>query len=151
WQGEGGRLSSVLVGVLLALGAGASYAVYTVASKELLDGRSPEAVVAVVFGLGALLLSPVLFMADLDWLVSGRGLAVALHLGILTVAVAYLLFARGLAQVRVATATTLTLAEPLTAATLGVVVLGERLGAAGWLGAGLLLGGLCVLFSTKDK
>ena len=42
-------------------------------------------------------------------------------------------------------AATLTLAEPVTAALLGVSLLGERLGGGGALGAALVLGGLLVL------
>ena len=50
-------------------------------------------------------------------------------------AVAYVLFGRGLLGVGVAAAGTSPLAEPATAAVLGVVVVGERFGgatAAGW-------------------
>ena len=60
-------------------------------------------------------------------------------------ALAYVLFARGLREVRVSEAATLTLAEPLTAALLGVSVLGEPLSGGGALGAALVLGGLLVL------
>ena len=43
-----------VLGVLLALGAGVSYATYTVGSKRMLDaGHAPEAVMARGFGLGA--------------------------------------------------------------------------------------------------
>jgi drug/metabolite transporter, DME family len=55
------------------------------------------------------------------------------------------LFAAGLRRVTVATAATVSLAEPLTAATLGVALLGERLTAAGLAGAALLVGGLALL------
>ena len=48
-----------LPGVVLALGTGASYAVFTLASKRLLDaGAAVERVMAGVFTLGALLLVP---------------------------------------------------------------------------------------------
>jgi DME family drug/metabolite transporter len=57
---------------------------------------------------------------------------------------AYVLFARGLAVVPVTSAATLSLAEPLTAGLLGVLVLGERLGVAALLGAVLMLGGLAL-------
>jgi DME family drug/metabolite transporter len=50
----------------------------------------------------------------------------------------------------VATAATLSLAEPLTAGTLGVVVLGERLTPLALTGVGLLLCGL-VLASVGSK
>ncbi len=48
-------------GVLLALSAGASYAGYTLAIKRLLPGNSSDAVIAVVFTLGGILLAPFLF------------------------------------------------------------------------------------------
>lgn len=141
----GSSLSVDVLGVLLALGAGASYAVYAVSSKGLLEGRAPDAVMAVVFSVGALLLSPLLLTADLGWLTHVRGMGAALHLGLVATAAAYALFARGLSAVPVATAVTLSLAEPLTAGTLGVLLLGERLTALATLGVGLLLGGLLLL------
>jgi DME family drug/metabolite transporter len=47
--------------------------------------------------------------------------------------------------VSAATAVTLTLAEPLTAAVLGVVVLDERLNQTAGFGCGLVLAGLLLL------
>ena len=55
--GAGGTLAADPLGVLLALGAGTSYASYTMAIKGLLPGRTPDAVMAVVFGIGAVLLA----------------------------------------------------------------------------------------------
>lgn len=132
-------------GVILALGAGTAYATYAVASKGLLENRAPDAVTAVVFTVAALLLSPLLAGADLDWLAEPRGAAVALHLGLGTTAAAYALFARGLRSVPVSTAVTLTLAEPLTAAALGILLLAERPSPAALTGMALLIGGLIVL------
>jgi DME family drug/metabolite transporter len=60
-------------------------------------------------------------------------------------ALSYWLFARGLQTVQVATAVTLSLAEPMTAATLGIVVLGEQLNAQAIVGIGLIFAGLVVL------
>jgi len=143
--GGGGKLSVDPVGVVLALGAGVSYASYTMAIKGLLPGRTPDAVMAVVFCIGALLLSPLLFTADLSWMASTRGLATVLYLGVIVTALSYWLFARGLRSVPVATAVTLSLAEPLTAALLGIVVLGERLSPLALCGIPLLFTGLAVL------
>jgi DME family drug/metabolite transporter len=58
---------------------------------------------------------------------------------------AYLLFARGLAGLGVGTTATLTLAEPATAATLGIVVLDERLTLPAAGGVALIAAGLAVL------
>ena len=81
------------------------------------------------FGLGAVLLLPVLALHH-DGLTQPGGIALALFLGIVPTALAYVLFARGLKQLSAAETATLTLAEPLTATLLGVIVLGETLRAA---------------------
>jgi len=140
-----GEMSVDALGVLLALGAGTCYAAYAVVSKGLLDEQPPDAVMAVVFCLGALLLSPILLQGNLSWLATARGLAAALHLGLVATALAYTLFARGLRAIPTATAVSLSLAEPLTAGILGVLVLGESLSPGALLGAGLLLAGLALL------
>jgi DME family drug/metabolite transporter len=141
--GEGIRADPI--GILLAVGAGGAYAMFTVFSKILLKNKPSEAVMAVTFCLGAVFLIPVLFGADLSWIVQPRGMAVALHLGLVTVGIAYTLFGWGLQRVPVATAATLTLAEPLTAGFLGVVLLGERLTAAAAAGILFIFAGLALL------
>jgi DME family drug/metabolite transporter len=146
----GGGLSVDPVGVLLALGAGVAYAVYAAEGKRLLRRFPPDAVMAVTFGLGAALLAPLLLVLDLQWLREPRGVLVALHLGLVATALAYALFARGLKEVPTATAVTLTLAEPLTAATLGLVVLGERLTPPALVGVAFLLAGLAILSVRPD-
>jgi DME family drug/metabolite transporter len=134
------------LGVGLAVLAGGSYAAYTLASKRLLeDGHAPEGVMASLFGIGAVMLSPILFLADTGPLTSAQGLALVLFLGVVPTAVAYVLFARGLRGLQASEAATLTLAEPVTAAALGVFVLGERVTGAGLLGAALVLSALVLL------
>ena len=133
-------------GIALALVSGLGYATYTIVAKRLLRlGHTPVAVMGASFGLGAVLLLPVLLLGDTAWLHTPDGLALALYLGIVPTALAYSLFARGLRSLDASEVTTLVLAEPLTATVLGVVVLGERVGIGGVLGAVLILAGLAVL------
>jgi DME family drug/metabolite transporter len=147
-----GNVSHVkTTGVLLALIAGASYAGYTLAIKRLLPGNSPDAVIAVVFSLGAVLLTPFLFRSDLRWALEPGGLFVILHLGLIATALAYFLFARGLRSVPATHAVTLSLAEPLTAATLGIAVLKEQLTFTAASGMVLVLAGLVVLVMVRPK
>lgn len=151
-SGNSGLAGSVAIdplGILLALSAGIAYALYTLTSKELLAHHPGTAVMAVTFALGALLLLPLLVAGDLSWLLEPRGAAVGLHLGLVTVGVAYVLFARGLRATTVATAATLTLAEPFTAGLLGVFLLGERLTLPALLGIGLLLLGLLLVITPR--
>jgi len=146
----GGDIAVDLLGILLAVGAGASYAAYTLIMKGLLEKHSPNAVMAVVVCAGAIMLAPLLADCDPDWLLQPRAIVVALHLGLATMALSYWLFARGLRQVQVATAVTLSLAEPMTAATLGILVLGEQLNLGAFCGISLILAGLVALV-TKPR
>jgi DME family drug/metabolite transporter len=132
-------------GVALTAGAGLSYAVYTTAVKALADaGHGAAQVVAASFGIGALLLVPVLVVGDLHPFASGEGIALTLWLGLVSVTVAYLLFGWGIAGVGVAAAATLTLAEPVTAATLGIAVLDEPATGSTIAGIALVVAGLLV-------
>jgi drug/metabolite transporter, DME family len=148
--GSGGSVSPAGVG--LALLSGAGYAGYAVASKRMLDaGGAPEAVMAAVFGVGALLMLPLLAIVPAGELVTPGGMALVLYLGAVPTALAYFLFARGLERTGVSETATLTLAEPLTAAALGVIALGERPGLAAAAGAALVMGGLAALAFRPAK
>jgi drug/metabolite transporter, DME family len=134
------------VGIGLALCSGLGYATYTVVAKRLLrSGCEPLAVMGASFGLSALLLLPVAVLGDTSWLHSGSGVTLALYLGVIPTALAYVLFARGLKRLSAAEVTTLVLAEPVVALVLGVVVLDERVGVAGAIGAALVVAGLAAL------
>jgi DME family drug/metabolite transporter len=133
------------VGLACMLAAGLSYAVYAQAAKHAIDqGLDEGRAMAGVFGVGAAALAPLLALEPLGWLATARGAAMALHLGALTIGLAYSLYGWGLRRLPMPTVVTLTLAEPLTAAVLGVALLGERLGPLGWLGAAVLAAGLVV-------
>ena len=118
--------------------------------KGLLEKNSPNAVMALVVCSGAIMLTPVLANCDLNWLLHPRSIGVALHLGLATMALSYWLFARGLQTVQVSTAVTLSLAEPMTAATLGILVLGEQLNMQAFFGISLILVGLVVLILKRS-
>jgi drug/metabolite transporter, DME family len=147
----GGKAAGVqLGGVGLALLAGLCYAVYAVTSARLISGGRPEtAVMGVLFGGAAILLVPVLAATPSGWLSSARGVAVTAYLGLVTTVIAYLLYGRGLRTVPAPVAVTLGLAEPVVAALLGVVVLGERL--TGAAAAGLVLVGLAIAILTVGR
>jgi DME family drug/metabolite transporter len=144
---SGGQAAGVApAGVGLALVSGLGYAVYaTVASYLITRGADDRAVMAALFGGAAMLLLPVLLAGSPGWLLTWRGAAVTIYLGAFTTAFGYVLYARGLRTTPVATATTLTLAEPAVAALLGLAVLGERLGGVAVAGLVLLAGSLLLL------
>jgi len=140
------------VGLAGSLGAGLSYAVYTLASKRLLQaGWVPASTMGAVFGGAAILGVVVLLTTDNAWLATPAGVVMALWLGLATVTVAYLLFARGLQALSAPIVATVTLAEPLTASILGVVVLQEQLSPVSWLGVAVIALGILVLIVRPQR
>lgn len=132
-------------GLLLSLGAGLGYAVYTVGAKHLItEGHRSDDVMTAAFVLGGIVLLPLLLTQPMGWIASPSGLAMALWLGLATTTLAYVLFGRGLHHLPAGPVTTLVLAEPVVATALGVLVLGETLTATAWAGALLVLVGLAL-------
>ncbi|MHB1090322.1 MAG: EamA family transporter, partial [Ilumatobacteraceae bacterium] len=128
------------VGVVLALGAGLGYAVFALASKEIMSsGVRAELAMARVFLIGAVLMSPVLLFIDNSWIFTARGVTMALWLGIVTIAIAYISYSIGLRSLHANEATTLTLIEPVVATLLGALVLMERPSQLAWAGVVLVL------------
>lgn len=138
-----GLSAGSLEGVILSLTAGAAVAVYTVGAKVLLDrGVHPILLLASTCAFGGVLLLPIAAMQPLAWVLEPKGIALVLYLGVATLAMANTLQLRGIRALGPAPVTTLMLAEPVLATLLGVIVLGESLGAVGWLGFVLVLGSL---------
>ncbi len=148
---KSGAINYSLLGILLSIGAGFFYASYTMVSKVLLDKNNPNAVMAVLFMGGALVLLPVLFFHDTSSLMTVRGIAVVVHLGVFATALSYFFYARGLKLIKVSETATLSLAEPLTATLLGILILKEKLGIISLSGIFLIFAGLCVLSLPAAK
>ena len=147
--------AALAVGVLAALAAGVTYALYTwlvavalgAPSTDLLAPERPEArgVAGAVFLLAAV---PLVVLAVLfGWrdLVVPEHWPVFLYLALVPTAIGHTLYAVGLRTVRSSVATLLSLLEPVVAAVLAVLVVGERLGALGWVGVALVVAGLLLL------
>lgn len=150
--GAGGAVGIGPAGLLASLAAGASYAVYAMSSKLLLDrGWSPSGAMGAVFGGAAVLSIPLLFTGPLAWVLTAPGHTMALWLGVVTVAIAYLLFGWGLQRLSPTVATTLTLAEPLGATLLGLLVLHEQLTPIAMAGLAVIAVGLFVLSLPARK
>ena len=150
--GSGSAAGIGPAGLLASLAAGASYAVYALSSKLLLDrGWSPSGAMGAVFGGAAALSIPLLFTSPLAWVFTPAGITLALWLGIVTVAVAYLLFGWGLKRLSPTVVTTLTLGEPLSATLLGILVLHEQLTPIAMIGLGVIALGLLVLSLPARK
>jgi DME family drug/metabolite transporter len=139
------------LGVALAFTAGLAYALYVVIAKASLERSSPLPLAAITFAVAAVLLTPALV-----WTESlGRQLALAwpwlVYLGVVATGAAYAAYTVGLRTVPASQAGIASLLEPLTATLLGVGLFGERLGAAGVVGAVLLIGALMLLATAGGE
>jgi drug/metabolite transporter, DME family len=138
---------TAVLGVALGLAAGMTYAIYSWAAHRLIRrGVTTRAAMGSVFGLGGLLLLPVLLATGAPLTASWASAAVGAYMAVIPMFTGYLLFGWALARVSASTATTLSLLEPAVAVLLAVTVVGERLPAAGW--AGLVLIGGCLIVLT---
>ncbi len=146
WGQQGGSMEATPLGVALALGAATSYATYIVAGNAAEEqGLETQAFLAAAFSVAAVVTLPWLLVGDLGWVTTAGGALLLGYLVLVPTVLAYSLFNRGLRGVRSSTASTLALIEPVVAASLAFLLLGERLGPLGLVGAGLILLGLVLI------
>jgi len=139
------------LGVSLSLIAGFVFAIYTIVSKEIVNKVDAIPAVAMTFSFSAIMLLPFLFVFNSSWIWEPSNSLTILYLGFMTTSVAYILYLSGLQKVPSSSAVTLSLGEPLTAAILSVIIVGEVLSPVSWIGVFLLLGGILVLTVSGRK
>jgi len=130
-----------LLGLLAAIGSGLGYAATTVISRRISHRVEPLVLTATTTATGALTLLPIVLLSGgIVFPAQLRPIAMLAYLGVVTTAVAYALFYAGLRTTPGSAAVVLTLFEPLTAAVLAVVILGEPASLPAVAGGVLLLG-----------
>ncbi|HPU12217.1 MAG TPA: DMT family transporter [Aeromicrobium sp.] len=137
------------LGVALAIAAGFVYATTTVLGHTMAKQVEPVALTTATTCVGALTLAPFLAVA----LAAGEpaiglstgSLALLFYLGTATMALSYGLLYAGLRTTPGSAATIATLLEPIAAGALAALLLGERLGPAGIVGAVLILAAVVAL------
>lgn len=140
-----------MAGVLLGLVGGLTYAFYAWGAHRLISkGISSSAAMGAIFGIGGILLMPVLIVTGGTLLSSWNNALVGAYMALVPMFTGYVLFGYALARISVSTATTITLIEPVIAALLAVVIVGETLSPLGWLGTVLVVGCLIILSAPKS-
>ncbi|MBM0280111.1 DMT family transporter, partial [Micromonospora tarensis] len=136
---------------LAAVGSGLGYAVTTLISRQVSQHTAPMTLTTVSTALGALTLAPFALVAGVSAPVRPDTVALLLHLGVVTTAVAYALFYAGLRTTPGSVAAVLTLLEPLTAAALAVALLHEPLPLPVLGGGGLLLTAVAATYLAPGR
>lgn len=141
-----------VVGVLAALIAGLSYAVYTECAAVLIEQKLDSTAVMGVLFLGAgVFTSPFLLFRPVAWIVTQRGVVMLAYLGIVTLTLAYVAFGKGLKQLVPTTVVMLTLLEPVVATLLAFFVLHETVSGQAWVGMLLVLVGLPIIAISVQR
>ena len=147
----GGPLpGSMAAGVALSLASASGYAVVTLCNRSLAARCHPLQTVSIGFSIGAAVLLAFAVPGGVVASYSPRGWVLLAWLGLVPTALAYALFAAGMRTVSATAASVATLLEPLTSTALAWLLLGERLGAVGALGASLLCGAMLVLLGATS-
>lgn len=146
----GGTGPHPVAGTLAAVASGAAYAFATWHGEVVARTTTPLALTTVTTTVGALGLLPLALLGGGPLATGDREvLALLAYLGLLTMALAYGLLYAGLRTTSGSAATLATLLEPVTAAAVAAVVLGERVGPWGLLGTALVLAAVAGL--TREE
>jgi drug/metabolite transporter, DME family len=131
--------AAMLASVLLALIAAGGFAAITLIGASPVPGLDDLTVTGFGFAVGGLTLLPLAAVAGgIGFRPSPAAFGLLIVLATGPTAVAYTLYFRGLRTAAASTAALLTLLEPLTAAVLAALILGERLSVTGIAGAAIL-------------
>ena len=139
--GGGFSETAVLAGTGMALLSAAGFAVVTLIGTSPVTGLDELTLNGFGFSLGGMALLPLAAVlgGGLRFQPSLASIGLLAALGIGPTAVAYTLYFRGLRKASASTAALLSLIEPLAAAVLAALVLGDRLSTTGIAGAVMLL------------
>ena len=144
-RSSAGSDSVSFAGAGLAFLAACLYAGFVFCGRLLTGHYHPVQISLVAFASGALLLLICSLSTRLVRTYPVSGWLVLLYLGCVPTALGYGLFQVGMRSLSATLASIVTMCEPLTAALLAWIMLGEQLGPLGLLGAALLLGAMAII------
>ena len=128
------------LGILIGLGSGFGYALYSIFGRFAAMRYPPTTVTAYTFIVAAACLLPFsspseVVSASSDW----KALAVMVALGILCTLIPYVLYTWGLERMDPGKVSVLAFVEPMVATVMGFAVFGEAVDPSGLLGIALIL------------
>jgi DME family drug/metabolite transporter len=154
--------STIGWGIVVALVAGLSYALYTYMANKLMKphqdrphGLGHRPVISTIQLVSAAPLGIILVILILvtpeSFMHQPAAIPVMLYLALFPTAVGHLLLAVGLGAMPASRAAVYTLFEPVVAVVLAVVIVGEVIAPIGWIGLIVILFGLVVLTQEKQR
>ncbi|NUF26714.1 DMT family transporter [Gilliamella sp. ESL0254] len=140
----------ITIGILLGLIAGFTYALYSWSARQLmLKGIATKAAMGATFGCGGILLIPVMLLTGSALFDSLTNMTVCIYMALIPMFLGYLCYGYGLSKISASSAITISLLEPVIAAILAMLIIGEQMSLVGWFGVILIF--MCLIFVTLSS
>ncbi|MWP61650.1 DMT family transporter [Gilliamella sp. Pas-s25] len=140
----------IIFGILLGLIAGFTYALYSWSARQLmLKTISTTSAMGATFGCGGILLIPVMVLTGSGLFDSLTNISVCVYMALIPMFLGYLCYGYGLSKISASSAITISLLEPVIAAILAMLIIGEKMSLVGWLGVVLIF--MCLIFVTLSS
>ncbi len=148
WNGRTGSPAGVVLGLLAAV----CFVVIVICNRRLRDIPALDRSV-IQLALSAVTILPYVLLKNRGTPLETDlpSILILLMLGLLHTGFAYCLYFRGMASLPVQTVAILGYLEPVVSVLCSALFLREAMGAAGWIGAVLIIGAAVVSESIKDK
>ncbi len=144
---SGGQFNTL--GLLYGVGAGITFALYSVLGKRLMEKNETLDVVTYSFGLGGLgLFILSLLRSEVSFQYPAQAWVLLIILGLIPTLLAFILYNSGLRKIKASEASIISTLEPVTAAILGSIVLLEKLSVLQIVGIIIVISGI-VLSNSK--
>lgn len=139
-----------LYGLIVGLGSGFGYALYSIFGKFAADKYEPLTITAYTFVFASAVLIPTTGLwTKIDVLLRPEVLLYAISLGMFPTVLAYILYTTGLARIESSRASITATVEPIVATLIGLFVFGETLNV--WQFAGVLLVLIAVVIVQEKR
>lgn len=142
-----------MYGILVGLGSGFGYALYSIFGKLALRKYSTLTIITYTFVFASVVLIPVSgFTIDTNLLLSKEVWWYIIGLGLLPTVFAYLLYTKGLSMIESGNASITATMEPVVATAIGVYLFGEVLTGYQYFGIVLVIAAVILLqLKTKER
>lgn len=150
-QSDAASLSTI--GIIIGLGAGFGYALYSIFGKFALEKYQPFTVTFYTFLVAALTLVPLTRLWNKgSLLLSGEVLIYGIGFGLLPTVIAFLLYTKGLEQIESSKAAIIATVEPVVATLLSLLLYKESFGWVQAIGSVFILASVILVnFPKKQK
>jgi drug/metabolite transporter (DMT)-like permease len=125
--------------IVIGLGAGLGYALYSIFGKVALNRYHPFTVTFYTFIMASVLLIPVLLSGGKAWASSGEVYLYSIGLGLFPTVIAYFAYSWGLEKTESSRAAIIATVEPVAALILGISVFHESITVAQGMGIAVIL------------